>query len=272
MSESTPEKKSPVTKFFQFDPIARIIGFVVDVITLLSLLFAIRLNSVDLPSFITPALALGIWCIASYTYLAYLHRYWEMKMLEKQFHRRFGTFLVGDLVLHFRSPFVLLPAFVLIIILVAILASNPTTISLSVILGVVLVPLLLILGGGYVLRVRAELEEEENESKNEKERNRARSFVDENWTSLRKRIKQELETKQWIDARSLSDIAMVQGIDDSALTYGLAKYATENAITVKYGYVRRRTDNRVVSGYQKVLIYLQNLNHDNYFYSDHFYD
>jgi len=70
MSESVPAKKSFPKKFFQFDQIARIIGFIVDVITLLSILFALKLNRIDLPSFITPGLALGIWFIASYTYLA----------------------------------------------------------------------------------------------------------------------------------------------------------------------------------------------------------
>ena len=224
-------------------------------------MFAIKLDRVDLPTFITPGLALGIWFIASYTYLAYLHRYWEMNVLEKRFHQRFGTFLVGDLVLRFRSPFALLPAIVLLIVLIAILASNVTFLLLTIML---VVPVCLVLGWMYVQRVRNELRDEEEKIK-------SKSPVDENWTSLKKRINQELENMQWIDAGALSDIAMVRGIDVSALGYAFAKYAAENAAATKHAHVCRRSDRVCVSGYTKVLINLQNLNRDNYYYRDSYW-
>jgi hypothetical protein len=70
MDDPRLDSKSAVKRFLQFDKFALILGFVVDSITLVSILLAVSLSgTVALASFITPVLAFAIWLLAVYTYV-----------------------------------------------------------------------------------------------------------------------------------------------------------------------------------------------------------
>ncbi len=125
MSEIKSENKSTLKRVLQFENIATVLGFIVDTITLASIILALNSqNASSLPPIITPGLALGIWCLAAYTYIALLHSYWEKQMSVKGYSDTFGMFLLNDLMLRFRNPFALLPAVVLIITLLGIAGAD----------------------------------------------------------------------------------------------------------------------------------------------------
>jgi len=125
MDEPQSNHKTTTRKFFQFDKLALVLGFVVDSITLTSILLAISLpgGSFTLATFITPGLAFAIWLLMLYTYFAYLHYYWEKNLTEQNLADKFSLFLVNDLLFQFRKPLLLFPAIILIIALFWIAVS-----------------------------------------------------------------------------------------------------------------------------------------------------
>jgi len=263
MSEPNSNYKPLLKRVFQFERIATIIGFVVDTITLISILLALNLEnkSLTLPNIVTPGLAYGLWFITCYTYLAYLHYWWEKNRLEKGYHEKFSTFLLADLILRFRSPLALFPAFALIIILIALLVSNlAVLVPVSLFIGLPLATVFIVKIGSTIDALR-----------DEERKNKSKQLIDKNWISLKKRIKQELENKQWIDSGDLSDIAQVWEIGYMELGYAFAKYVFENATVARYAYVCGRSDKTCVSGGWRVLINLQNLDQDIYYYRDTYY-
>lgn len=254
MTEPTQDKKSLLKTIFQFDRIATIIGFIVDTITLVSLILALNLNPLTLPSFLSPGLALGIWVIACYTYLSYAHFYWEKNRKQKRFRNRFGLFMIYDLIREFRSPLTLFPAIVLVVLLVAVLSLNEALFGISITIGI-----MLIVVGIFVYADRSD---------NDTDEKRVKRFTDENWAFIKKRVKQGLSTKVWINCNDLSDIALTWKVDVQAMHYILAKYASENAVSTRYGGVYKKGDDgkgTLISGSTKVLINLENFDRTNYF-------
>ncbi|MBI5566638.1 MAG: hypothetical protein HY870_17185 [Chloroflexi bacterium] len=255
MTESTQDKKPLLKRILQFDRIATIVGFIVDVITLASLILALNLNPLTLPRFLSPGLALGIWVIACYTYLAYVHYYWEKNRKQKRFRNQFSQFLLRDLIREFRSPAALFPAIVLAVLFVAVLSLDTALSTIALIAGIVLC-----IVGPFALAIRSDSDTDEK---------KAKRFAEENWAFVKKRVKQELSTKAWIDCNDLSDIALTWKVDNRAMQYVLAKYAAENALSTRYGGVYKKGDDgkgTLVSGSAKVLINLQNLDRTKFFY------
>ena len=253
MDDPRPDNKSTIKKFLQFDKFALILGFVVDSITLVSILLAVSLSgTVGLASFITPVLAFVIWLLAVYTYVAYLHHHWETNLVQG-LEDKFSMFLVNDLLLRFRKPLLLFPAVVSVITLLWIAASADKSGSLVITLGMAC-----FLGFAFLLAHRMTYGSTTSDGE-------LKHKIEDKWSHLKKRIKVELSRKQWVSPYDLSDFAEVWGVPLKAMAYALAKYAVEYPNQTKYGRVYRLEDDQPVSGLENVLVNLENFEYDKYY-------
>lgn len=239
---------SPLKKFLKFDKVASIIGFVVDTITIISILFTLRLpksEDVSIPTFITPWLALGIWFISFYVYLSILHSYWEKHQEKMNYHLRFHKFLMLNLTIQFRQPFLLLPGIVLFILLLFIIFQESL-----IALGIIFVIVLIVSAITYITTYGFEMEE----TKEETENNWIMIKINDEWDQLEKRITLELGRNRWIDPYDLADIARIWQIRIEHLDFAMAKYATQHPDKSKYGFVCESGTGKVISGQKPVLI------------------
>jgi len=100
--------------FFKFDSLALLIGFIVDLITLSTILLSFlgfRVKGLHLV--VSPSFAFALWVLSAYTYLAFLHTFWEKHLHEKQYADKFSVFLIDEVFVHFREPWLLLPVLLL---------------------------------------------------------------------------------------------------------------------------------------------------------------
>jgi hypothetical protein len=65
----------------------------------------------------------------------------------------------------------------------------------------------------------------------------ARRRINERWPELKRHIKVKLSQRQWLYYYDLSDISEAWEIPVEAMSYALAKYATESPTTTYYGSV-----------------------------------
>jgi len=67
---SEMKKKGMLRSFLKFDTFALIVGFIVDIITLVSIVLSLQIPEIrnNLPNFITPGFAFGLWVLALYIY------------------------------------------------------------------------------------------------------------------------------------------------------------------------------------------------------------
>jgi hypothetical protein len=247
------------SKVFQFDRVATIVGFTVDCITIISILLALKIDSeinIYLPRFITPELAFGIWVIATYTYFAFLHAHWEKNRSEKNYEETFGKFVVKDLIWHFHRPMMLFPLLVLLIILVWIVASSQTLLIVAGVIGFIL----------FISIFTYAAMEAGTPISNKEIDKETKIVIDKNWDYLKKRIKIELTGYQWLDINRLTDVADLLEIDVSAISYAFARYAFENPSRVKYGYVYQRSDYEKVTGIERVLVNIEELDDEEYYF------
>jgi hypothetical protein len=252
-------KKTTTEKFFTFDKVALVIGFVVDTITLASILLSLKLkgNSFALPNFINHWLAFSVWVLGFYIYLALLHAYWKKNIVIKQFQETFGGFLIRNLLLEFCSPFLSLLGLVSLITLIWIASFEQ---------GIATVLITILAFGGYIAVITFFVKGmtstyEVNIDDDRKQK------IDESWEFVKKRIKSKLSRKQWISFIDLEDIAILWDIDVDDMVYALAKYASENPMGTTFGEIYRREDNEMISGDYSVLINLKNIDHEKYYYT-----
>ena len=189
-----PKNSSRSKAFFAFERTALVIGFVVDSITIVSILLALvsvdDTSSLSLPTFITPALAWGVWFLAMYTCLALLHGYWERHRHAAGYSKHFRTFLVVDLV-RFRNPILLFPLIVLVILLFVIIYITlpETTVIWAIAAGVMIVLTILSVAIG-----EADVQEG---SKSPEMREWMRTIESE-WSFFNDRISRMLEGSPWV--------------------------------------------------------------------------
>jgi hypothetical protein len=257
--ENSNFSQSKTRKYFRFEKIATLTGFVVDCFTIISIIFALKLNeeiNIYLPKFVTPELAFGIWVVATYTYFGFLHTHWERNRSDNNYYETFGKFIVKDLFQQFRKPALLFPFVVLLVILAGIIANSETLKIVATVIGVLLFI-------GFSAFGMASLSEAENNPVVDKKQ---KIEIDKNWDYLKKRIKIELSGYQWINISRLSDVAELLEIDVSAISYAYAKYAYENPSKVKYGYVHSHEDTESVTGTNKVLVNIELLDNEKYYF------
>jgi hypothetical protein len=127
------KKDSKPRALFKFGNIAMILGFTVDIITLTSIIVSLQLPEItkNLPTYISPGLALSLWVLTVYGYLSFLYFFWQRNASIKEFSNKFSVFLIKDLFFNFREPLILFPIVLFVILFFWILYS----ISLEVLMG-----------------------------------------------------------------------------------------------------------------------------------------
>jgi len=244
--------KTRTKQVLSFDKLALILGFIVDSITLASILLAIDFkgSGFALPNFITPGLASVVWLLAVYTYLAFLHSYWSSHKAEEDLAETFAGFLGRDLILRFRSPWLLFPGFVSVVSLGWIMYSaSHALLYIAVAVGV-----LTLFFGWWLYRF-----DDAGTRVSRKVKNR----VEKEWSYLEKQIQHRLAGAQCVSYHDLQDIAEVWGVHPKGMSYALAKYAAEHPDTTRYGLLLRRDTGKLVGPYH-VLVNLQSIDRDRY--------
>jgi len=253
-----------VKKLFRFEKAALILGFIVDTITILTILLTITLPRADnlLPSVITSWLALIVWILATYTYFAYLHHYWERNILKESLSEKFSVFIVDDLVFRFRYPWKLLPLPILIVLLAL---TSYTTDSYHI--GLWIFSLVLVASMFKLIHFKSYLNKLAHEAEKELEQQRK---SEENWKVVKEQIRVLLTREQFIDADDLEHALRVLRIPKENLSYFLAKYAIEYPEQTKFDNLYRKgTPSRYreeSSMFEKVLINLELMDREKYYY------
>ena len=249
--------KTRIKRAPSFDKLALILGFIVDSITLASILLAIDFkgSQLALPNFITPGLAFVVWLLAVYTYIAFLHSYWSSHKAEKDLAETFAGFLGGDLILRFRSPWLLFPGLVSVVSLGWIIfTANPDLLDCALAAMV-----LLLLASGVLAWKSLRLFLADTSGTGFKNR------VENEWSFLEEQIQHRLAERPLVTYLDLEEIAEVWGVDCEKMGYVLAKYAVEHPDTTRYSLLRRRDTGESVSSV-RLLINLQSMNRDEYFW------
>jgi len=214
-------------------------------------------QGIKLPPFITPGLAFVVWVLGAYTYCAFLHTHWEKNREGKTYSADFGRFLTQDLISRFRNPPILFPALVFVLSFFWILYLADSS---RMLFGT---GVFVLLAGVLWLVYEVSSIAEQGPSKKFKQ------SVDKDWEFFEKQLDSKLSRRQWIDFLDLEDIAKVwdapiDRIDD--MSYVLAKYAVEHLDTVAYAHVFRRDTEDCVSGQEKVLVNLERLDREKYYF------
>lgn len=261
------EEKKPVggqlKKLLGFDKIALILGFVVDTVTLVSILLSISAGNVapSIRGLISPGFAFVIWLLAVYTYFAFLHSYWDRKKAVEHYSNRFGAFLVNDLLFKFRNPLALFPAFISTITLFWILylldASGGLFGASLTVLVLIGIPGLIILHGSM----------SDNQPEGMTPDKELEKLIEDNWAVLDKKISLELSRKPWVHETDLDDVAVLWGYPVTAMKRVLVRYAIKHPAKATYGRVYKDGDFVPISGSEKVLINFKNLDSSYYYRS-----
>jgi hypothetical protein len=210
-----------------------IIGLIVDLIAvsqIIAVLVSGNLHPSYMRFFITPSTGLVIWGLAFFTYIAFLHLYWENNIDKYGFASKFLWFLLKDLILNFKKPFLLLPFIIWMIV------GYPLLSLVSILLPSCYGTLLL-LGGAFLFMAKI-MNVSANDMKTDilgRVTEATKKEIDEDWTSIENRIRVELERKLIVRYTDFSDLEEVRSYDMQTFWYILALYATKNPESVKFG-------------------------------------
>lgn len=220
--------------------IGTIIGLIVDLIAIAQII-AFTLNQdigfSYLNIFISPQVAFIIWFLAIFTYLGFLHLYWENHSSENNFSSIFLGFIFSDLILKFKKPFLLLPIIIWIIVgfpllaLVSILLQGLfTTILFLGLFILVIAKMMSFIARNSKVDLTGRLTQETKDE------------IESDWIFLENRIKSELERKVFVSYKNFHDLEEVRGYDMQTLWYILALYASKNSDTSKFGALWKLSD------------------------------
>jgi hypothetical protein len=210
-----------------------IIGLIVDLIAvsqIIAVLVSGNLNPSYMRFFITPSTGLVILGLALFTYMAFLHLYWENNSDKYGFSSKFLWFLLKDLILNFRKPFLLLPFIILVIVgypllsLVSILL--PSCFGTFLIFGGTFLFIAKIINLGSK-NIKTDILGRVTEA--------TKKEIDNDWSFIENRIRVELERKYIVGHTNFSDLEEVKKYDMQTFWYILALYATKNPTSVKFG-------------------------------------
>lgn len=210
-----------------------IIGLIVDLIAITQIIaFTLNrsTNSSYLSVFIRPSVGVVIWGLAFFVYLAFLHLYWENHNADKNFSSKFFWFLVNDLVLKFKKPFLLLPVIIWVIVGFPLLSLVgmifPSCLGTFLMLGVVIL---------FVMKMS-------NLSLNDFQTDMMgritetmKSEIENDWNFLENRIKMELDRSIIVRYTDFKDLEEVRSYDMRTFWYILALYASKNPESAKFG-------------------------------------
>ena len=210
-----------------------IIGLIVDLIAITQIIaFTLNrsTNSSYLSVFIRPSVGVVIWGLAFFVYLAFLHLYWENHNADKNFSSKFFWFLVNDLVLKFKKPFLLLPVIIWVIVGFPLLSLVgmifQSCLGTFLMLGVVIL---------FVMKMS-------NLSLNDFQTDMMgritetmKSEIENDWNFLENRIKMELDRSIIVRYTDFKDLEEVRSYDMRTFWYILALYASKNPESAKFG-------------------------------------
>jgi len=229
-SQDTPVKSSTI------DVTLRIMGFVADLTAIGSILLAIKLPNLgqSLPLIVSPIFAFGIWMIGAYLYVSYLHKYWKENSGKNLWAKRFSVFLVGELIIKFRRPFLLLPGLVWIVALVWIGATVgiPTAVYIPFLITVAIAVVIVFVGAlegkwGYDDFAKYFVKPL-NEAEFVEGLNKAKAIVDRKWRKLKPIVEKKLDRYRWLAIEDFKEISVTEELTEDMMKYALIKYAAEN--------------------------------------------
>jgi hypothetical protein len=264
-TKKTQQNSSPSANgFFGHDSALRIIGFLADMIAIVTVLFAIKTEMVlnALPFILSPWILFPIWTMAAYTYLCWLHSHWDKNRQKWNWSKRFKVFIVGDLIVRFRAPYLLIPVLLLGIMLVWIAKSADI---LWPIMLIVIIPIAitLFIAAMEWPKFKKALVSPKDEEEDIKKRQERIDIVNSRWSELCSIIEKKFETYTWVRETNFTELFYVWGLDSEAMWYAFAKYATEHPNKMHFGAIRRRDGYKMVSN---VLIDIEHLDNAKYEY------
>ena len=220
-------KETKLGFFLKFDTIALILGFVVDTITIVSIVLSLRIPEIskNLPNFISPGLAFGLWILAVYIYFGFLQSVWENHQGEKNFSGEFGMFLADDLLFSFRHPVLLFPAVVALVSLFWIASTEPSGAFLGI-----LSALLLIFGGGFLIGLYQYMADKKESGIPQEFKER----VTKEWRFLSNQINELLVKQEYVDSEDLVTISTVWEVPQKYMDYILVQFAIKNPKRTKF--------------------------------------
>lgn len=192
-----------------FSATALILGFIVDAIAIISILFAIEITEQPITVLFTQikidwTFSFVIWVLAFYLYISWLHVFWSAHKIELSLEASFWNFLKWDLIREFRFPFRLLPGLGLIILLCWIVGFV-TMIILVLLVGFILGTLFL----AHVSYLTAEPSVKDKVA------------IEMRWEKFLERVKIEFTRMVWIHPERLNDLIEMWGLSSKAIEYGL---------------------------------------------------
>jgi len=254
---------SPKTSkgIFKFNNIARIIGFIVDIITLVSILFTVKLSDqgISIPTFITPWFALGLWIISIYLYFAFLRTHWGKNKKEKGDKYKFVLYLWQNLIMGFQKPFILLPLLILYLLGFWIFYSIESVLGVIIFIFIQFFIVLTLIT--YVESKKYTLLGVDYEPTEEQ-----KALIEENWSLIKKIIKTKLPEFMWLSEDQFKEIFLISNITQESMKYAFAKFVVENPQSTAYGDVWAKDGPGLIPTESDVLINLDIFNFEDYYY------
>jgi hypothetical protein len=269
MSAPNTEGKSPL---FSGNNILRIIGFIADIATIITILAAIKLPNAGslFPGLISPWSAIVIWIVAAYTYLCLLHDYLRKTRLQDRWSSSFAGFVSYDLINHFSKPWLLLPLLLLILALSAIIYIGIVYFGReSQFLALMAIFATLFLGAMIAFIMLFDAASSARFERYYIEQEMAQAVIDDMWKAIKPLIRKKLSTAYWLEFHVIENLLIPYRVDRKLVKYVIAKYAAEHPYKAHYGDVYQYTSLEKVEGdlvLSKVLINTEKLDRSRYFY------
>lgn len=214
---------STTHRSLKFDKFALVIGFIVDSITIASIIGIIKAqdSQIHLSRIITPGVAFGIWVLAFYLCIAIFHKHWKKEKAIRKYEDTFRLFLINDLIWRFRKPFLLLPIIILIILICGIVSIS----------GVFALPILVV----FILACSITLILTKEDCLSNSSLDTGKEIINGKWEVIKKRIEMELAVQIYsVSADNIKDLCPIWNISKKNLKDALIRYAAENIDAVYY--------------------------------------
>jgi hypothetical protein len=257
MPKAKGSKKPTSSSIFGHDSALRVLGFVADMIAIVTVLLAIKTDTVlrALPLILSPWFLYPIWILAAYTYLCWLHAYWIRTTEEYKWSRRFSVFIIGDLITKLRKPVLGFPVLLLGITLVWIARTTSTLEPIIFIVGMIGFMALVFAPMWWELFKRF-LQPNDRETKN--------ALVEQKWPEFVTLVDSKFTTKLWLTTNSFNDVSIVWGFDENTLLFAFAKYATMFPQKAYFGKIYDTPTHQLIE--YNALINIQHIDFDRHYY------
>jgi len=246
-------KRLFASEYLLRDNILRVIGFVADIIAIGSLIWQIISYNTASTHISAPIykmflwLVILIWLIAGYTYICYLHSYWEKTRKSEKWAHRFAAFVVGDLVVRFRKPVLIFPAVILFAI---ILTTLVVTVGITSTLAIIGIATFVCLFERIFLMIIADVDLYDIFIRSKKPADISmpylgilgKSEVDDRWEQLKELIKTKLTDNDYLVDYYFRELDIVYDFDRAKIHYAFARFALENPDLAYYGVVTEKED------------------------------